>query len=83
MFTSTSATGVNLATPVNLTHTVGVSPNSCCGDTVEIWIRYSVWDKDCHVCDKLVKSTITRNGSCSGSNGGGGAGTTQNTTTKS
>ena len=83
VFTSTSATGVNLATPVNLTHTVGVSPNSCCGDTVEIWIRYSVWDKDCHVCDKLVKSTITRNGSCSGSNGGGGAGTTQNTTTKS
>lgn len=79
VFTSTSTTGVNLSTPINITQTVGVSPNSCCGDNVEIWIRYTIWDADCHVCDKLVKSTITRDGSCAGSNGGGG-GTTGGST---
>lgn len=81
LFTSISASGVNLATPTNITHTVGVSPNSCCGDTVEIWIRYTLIDKDCHVCDKLVRSRITRKGTCADSSGGVGT-TTQQIPTK-
>ncbi len=81
VFTSASTTGVNLTSPTNITHTVGVSPNSCCGDTVEIWIRYTIWDTECHVCDKLVKSTINRDGSCAGSNGGG-TGTSTGTATQ-
>lgn len=68
-FTSTNSNGISLSGGLNIEHTVGVSPVSCCDDTVEIWIRYTVWDKDCNICDKLVKSTISRKGSCSGSTG--------------
>ena len=76
-YTSTAATGINLSSGAQFNHTVGIAPASCCGDTVEIWIRYTVWDKDCHVCDKLVKSTIKRAPSCNSN--GTGTGTTGGT----
>ncbi len=74
-YTTTSTAGINLSTGAQFNHTIGVAPTSCCGDTVEIWIRYTVWDKDCHVCDKLVKSTITRNPTCGATNTGNSTGT--------
>jgi hypothetical protein len=77
-YTSTAATGINLSSGAQFNHTVGVAPTSCCGDTVEIWIRYTVWDKDCHVCDKLVKSTITRAPSCNNNGPGTGTSSSQN-----
>ncbi|MCZ4242723.1 hypothetical protein [Pedobacter punctiformis] len=72
-FNSANSSGVNLSTAISISHTLGVPPNSCCGDTVELWIRYTVWDKDCHVCEKLVRSTISRTGACGSINGGGTA----------
>ncbi|AZB01822.1 hypothetical protein EG359_20490 [Chryseobacterium joostei] len=73
-FASANSNGIPLANPANIVHKIGVSPVSCCDDTVEIWIRYTVWDKDCNVCDKLVKSVISRKGSCSGTSTGGTSG---------
>lgn len=67
-FNSSVVTGVNIAAGAQIKHTIGVAPVSCCGDTVEIWIRYTVWDKDCKVCDKLVKSTIVRDAPCNTNN---------------
>ncbi|CAN1548546.1 hypothetical protein MCEGE10_02069 [Flavobacteriaceae bacterium] len=72
-FNASTASGVNIASGAQINHTIGVAPTSCCGDTVVIWIRYSVWDKDCKVCDKLVSATIKRATAC-GKNGGGGTG---------
>jgi len=64
-FTSMASAGVDLSPPgINITNTVGLPPAGCCGDQVEIWIRYTVWDKDCHACDKLVKKIFTREASC-------------------
>lgn len=76
VFTTTSPAGINLSSGAQFNHTIGVAPTSCCGDTVEIWIRYTVWDKDCHVCDKLVKSSIKREPACSGN--GSGTSSSQN-----
>lgn len=63
-FNSTSSNGVNITSGIQINHTIGLPPTSCCGDEVEVWIRYSVWDKDCHVCDKLVKATLIRPNVC-------------------
>lgn len=64
-FSTNSALGVDLSTTgINITNTIGLPPAGCCGDTVEIWIRYTVWDKDCHACDKLVKKIFTREANC-------------------
>jgi len=69
-FTSTSSSGVNITSGIKISHTIGLSPTSCCGDVVEVWIRYSVWDNSCHVCDQLVKATLTRDKACNHTNGG-------------
>ncbi len=81
VFTSTNFTGVNMSGTNPIRHTIGLSPVSCCGDKVEIWIRYSVWDRGCHVCEKVVKSTLNRTGACTTTSGGGnnGSGTTGGT----
>jgi len=63
-FTSLSPGGVNISSGIKINHTIGLPPVSCCGDEIEIWIRYTVWNKDCYVCDKLVKASITRNKIC-------------------
>jgi hypothetical protein len=72
-FNASTASGVNIASGAQINHTIGVAPSSCCGDTVVIWIRYTVWDKDCKICDKLVSATIKRATAC-GTNGSGGTG---------
>ncbi len=72
-FNSETATGVNIASGAQISHTIGIAPASCCGDIVEIWIRYTIWDADCKVCDKLVKSTITRIGACDDTNPNSGS----------
>jgi hypothetical protein len=76
-FTASDAVnGVSISGGTQINHTIGVAPTSCCGDTVEVWIRYTLWDKDCKVCDKLVKSTVTRPAACTSTNTGtGGTGT--------
>ncbi len=63
-FVSLSPGGVNISSGIKINHTIGISPISCCGDEIEIWIRYTVWNKECYVCDKLVKALITRNQIC-------------------
>lgn len=68
-FNSADIAGVNLnGAGTSIRHTIGLPPVSCCGDEVEVWIRYTVWDKECHVCDKLVKTTLTRKASCDDKN---------------
>ena len=76
VFNSATASGINISSGVKISHTIGVAPTSCCGDNVEIWIRYSVWDKDCKVCDQLVKSTISRQAACNGNTSGSGSNNT-------
>lgn len=76
-FASNNASGVNISSGIQISHTIGLPPVSCCGDVVEVWIRYTVWDTGCHVCAQLVKATVTRSGACST---GGGNGTTGNGT---
>jgi len=76
VFNSATASGINISSGVKISHTIGVAPTSCCGDKVEIWIRYSVWDKDCKVCDQLVKSTISRQADCNGNTSGSGSNNT-------
>ncbi len=64
-FTSANASGVAMGTAISIRHTIGLPPVGCCGDDVEVWIRYTVWDDKCRVCsDNLVKSTLTRTGLC-------------------
>jgi hypothetical protein len=70
-FNSSSPSGIDISAGAQITHTIGVAPTSCCGDTVEIWIRYTLWDKDCKVCDKLVKTSITRPAACNSTDTGG------------
>ena len=76
VFNSATASGINISSGLKISHTIGVAPTSCCGDNVEIWIRYSVWDKDCKVCDQLVKSTISRQAACNGNTSGSGSNNT-------
>ena len=76
VFNSATASGINISSGLKISHTIGVAPTSCCGDKVEIWIRYSVWDKDCKVCDQLVKSTISRQADCNGNTSGSGSNNT-------
>ena len=76
VFNSATASGINISSGVKISHTIGVAPTSCCGDNVIIWIRYSVWDKDCKVCDQLVKSTISRQAACNGNTSGSGSNNT-------
>ena len=77
VFNSATASGINISSGLKISHTIGVAPTSCCGDNVEIWIRYSVWDKDCKVCDQLVKSTISRQAACNGNTSGSGSNNTK------
>ncbi|MFI5163168.1 MAG: hypothetical protein ACHQHN_17940 [Sphingobacteriales bacterium] len=70
-FTSNNASGVNISPGIQMTHSIGLPPNSCCGDVVEVWIRYTVWDTGCHVCSQLIKATVARNNLCA-TNGGNG-----------
>jgi hypothetical protein len=64
-FTSANASGVAMGTAISIRHTIGIPPVGCCGDEVEVWIRYTVWDDKCRVCsDNLVKSILTRAGTC-------------------
>lgn len=76
VFNSATASGINISSGVKISHTIGVAPTSCCGDKVDIWIRYTVWDKDCKVCDQLVKSTISRQAACNGNSSGSGSNNT-------
>jgi hypothetical protein len=64
-FTSASIGGVNINSGVIINHELGITPASCCGDKIEVWIRYTLWDRSCHVCDKLVKATLERPSVCS------------------
>lgn len=64
VFIANAATGVDISAGINIKNTIGLTPISCCGDEVEIWVRYTVWDVNCHACDKLVKTTLQRAGSC-------------------
>lgn len=64
VFNSATASGISIPSGISINHTIGVAPSSCCGDTVVIWIRYSVWDKHCKVCDKLISATIKRPTAC-------------------
>lgn len=66
-FSSNATSGVDLSTTgINITNTIGLPPASCCGDEVEVWIRYTIVDKDCHACDQLVKRTFSRAANCNG-----------------
>lgn len=78
IFNSNSPNGVNIQSGLKINHTIGIAPTSCCGDYVEVWIRYSVWDKDCKVCDKLVKSTISRPRVCNTQDAGGNGNSNNN-----
>jgi hypothetical protein len=64
-FASSSKAGVNISGGIIINHEVGIAPASCCGDKIEVWIRYTIWDRGCHVCDKLVKATLDRGTTCS------------------
>ncbi len=63
-FKSLNKNGVDISGGIQIQNTIGLPPVSCCGDEVEVWIRYTVWDVQCHACEKLVKAVLHRKSSC-------------------